>query len=136
MLDDWLKGLLLIWIPISVIAGASAVWLFYIQHQYETTYWQHAPEWDYAEAAIHGSSYYKLPGILQWFSGNIGLHHVHHLSPKIPNYKLERCHNEVRMFDGVTVIRFWESFRSMSLKLWDEDQKRLVGFKTRSMRSG
>jgi len=123
------KTFLLIWIPISVIAGGTAVWLFYIQHQYETAYWQRAPVWDYVEAAVNGSSYYKLPRVLQWFSGNIGLHHVHHLSPKIPNYKLERCHNEVQMFDNVTVIAFWESFRSLSLKLWDEDKRRLVGFK-------
>jgi omega-6 fatty acid desaturase (delta-12 desaturase) len=129
------KTFLLIWIPISVIAGGTAVWLFYIQHQYETTYWQRAPVWNYAAAAMEGSSYYKLPRVLQWFSGNIGLHHVHHLSPKIPNYKLERCHNEVGLFDRVTVIGFWESFRSLSLKLWDEDKQRLVGFKTRATQS-
>jgi omega-6 fatty acid desaturase (delta-12 desaturase) len=122
------KTFLLIWIPINVIAGATGVWLFYIQHQYETTYWQQQPNWDYATAAILGSSYYKLPKILQWFSGNIGFHHIHHLSPKIPNYKLERCHKEVPLFKQVTVIRFWESLKSASLKLWDEEQQRLVGF--------
>jgi omega-6 fatty acid desaturase (delta-12 desaturase) len=122
------KPFLLILIPINVIAGATGVWLFYIQHQYETTYWQHPPNWDYATAAILGSSYYKLPKILQWFSGNIGFHHIHHLSPKIPNYKLERCHEEMPVFKQITVIRFWESLKSASLKLWDEEQQRLVGF--------
>jgi acyl-lipid omega-6 desaturase (Delta-12 desaturase) len=122
------KTFLLIWIPINVIAGAAGVWLFYIQHQYETTYWQQAPNWNYSTAAILGSSYYKLPKILQWFSGNIGFHHVHHLSPRIPNYKLERCHKEMPLLEQVTVIRFWESMKSASLKLWDEEQQRLVGF--------
>lgn len=122
------KTFLLIWMPINMIAGATGVWLFYIQHQYENTYWQNAPNWDYATAAIHGSSYYKLPKILQWFSGNIGFHHIHHLSPKIPNYKLERCHEEMPLLKQVTVIRFWESLKLASLKLWDEEQQRLVSF--------
>ena len=123
------KAFLLIMIPINVIAGAAGVWLFYIQHQFENTYWQQPANWDYATAAILGSSYYKLPKVLQWFSGNIGFHHIHHLSPKIPNYRLERCHNEMLLFKQVTVMRFWESLKSASLKLWDEEQQRLVGFR-------
>ncbi len=122
------KNLFLIWLPVQTISGAIGVWLFYVQHQYENTYWQRGDEWDYGTAALMGSSYYKLPRVLQWFSGNIGLHHVHHLSPKIPNYKLQRCHEENALFQEATVIRFWESLKAGSLRLWDEERQKLVGF--------
>jgi omega-6 fatty acid desaturase (delta-12 desaturase) len=124
------KAFLVIYASIHIISGATGIWLFYVQHQYEDTYWQKAPEWDYATAALMGSSYYKLPRILQWFSGNIGFHHIHHLSPKIPNYKLEQCHRETPLFQQAKVIRFWESLSTMSLKLWDEDQQKMVGFRS------
>lgn len=126
-----IKALLMIFIPTILISGATGVWLFYVQHQYENTYWQQGKNWDYATAALMGSSYYKLPRILQWFSGNIGFHHIHHLGPRIPNYKLEACHRETPMFQQSPTIHFWESFKTASLKLWDEEQQKMVGFPRR-----
>ena len=123
-----LKSLLMIYAPIMIIAGAAGVWLFYVQHQYEDTYWRDRGEWDYATSALLGSSYYKLPRVLQWFSGNIGFHHIHHLSPKIPNYKLQRCHEENPLFQESTVLDLRSSLKSASMKLWDEEQGRMVGF--------
>jgi len=123
-----LKALLMVFTPMMLIAGAVGVWLFYVQHQYEDTYWQRGKDWDYATAALMGSSYYKLPRILQWFSGNIGFHHIHHLGPRIPNYKLEECHRATPMFQQSPTIHFWESFKTASLKLWDEEQQKMVRF--------
>lgn len=123
------KAFLMIWIPTILVSGAVGVWLFYIQHQYEDTYWRSGEEWDYVTAAIMGSSYYKLPRVLQWFSGNIGFHHIHHLSPKIPNYKLEQCHRDTPLFQEAKVIRFWESLPAAALRLWDEEQQKMVGFR-------
>ena len=123
-----LKSLLLILAPIMIIGGAVGVWLFYVQHQYEETYWRNRGEWDYATSALLGSSYYKLPRMLQWFSGNIGFHHIHHLSPKIPNYKLQRCHEENPLFQESPVLGIRTSLKSASMKLWDEDRQRMVGF--------
>jgi omega-6 fatty acid desaturase (delta-12 desaturase) len=122
------QALLLVMAPVVIIAGAVGVWLFYVQHQYEDTYWRRGKEWDYATAALQGSSYFKLPRILQWFSGNIGFHHIHHLAPKIPNYKLERCHNETPAFQQSPTLTLWASLKSASLKLWDEEQEKMVGF--------
>ncbi len=122
------KSFFMIWLPMTIISGATGIWLFYIQHQYEDTYWRDKDEWDYVTAAVMGSSFYKLPRIVQWFSGNIGFHHIHHLSPKIPNYKLEQCHNEIPMFQQAPTLTLWESLKSHSLRLWDEDQKKLVSF--------
>jgi omega-6 fatty acid desaturase (delta-12 desaturase) len=123
-----LKALLMIMAPIVIIAGAAGVWLFYVQHQYEETYWRGRGEWDYATAALLGSSYYKLPRALQWFSGNIGFHHIHHLSPKIPNYKLQRCHEENPLFQESPVLGIRASLKTASMKLWDEELQRMVGF--------
>ena len=124
-----LKALLLIFAPIMLISGAVGVWLFYVQHQYEDTYWRGRGEWDYATSALLGSSYYKLPRVLQWFSGNIGFHHIHHLSPKIPNYKLQLCHEENPLFQESTVLGIRTSLKSASMKLWDEESRRMVSFK-------
>ncbi|HET7376721.1 MAG TPA: fatty acid desaturase [Anaerolineae bacterium] len=110
------------------IAGVAGVWMFYVQHQFEGTYWEPQAEWSYVEAALRGSSYYKLPKILQWFTGNIGLHHIHHLSPRIPNYNLQACHDSNPPLQDVPTITLWPSFKSMAFKLWDEDNHRLVGF--------
>lgn len=123
-----LKAMLMILAPTMIIAGAAGVWLFYVQHQYEETYWRDRGEWDYATSAILGSSYYKLPRVLQWFSGNIGFHHIHHLSPKIPNYKLQRCHEENPLFQESTVLGIRASLKTASMKLWDEERQRMVGF--------
>jgi omega-6 fatty acid desaturase (delta-12 desaturase) len=123
-----LKAMLMILAPIIIIAGAAGVWLFYVQHQYEETYWRDRGEWDYATSALLGSSYYKLPRVLQWFSGNIGFHHIHHLCPKIPNYKLQRCHEENPLFQESTVLGIRASLKTASMKLWDEERQQMVGF--------
>ena len=107
------------------VASSSGVWLFYVQHQYEGTYWARG-DWDYAEAALKGSSFYKLPAVLQWFSGSIGYHHVHHLSPRIPNYNLERCHRSDPMFEEVETLTLRSSLRLMHLRLWDERAGELI----------
>jgi acyl-lipid omega-6 desaturase (Delta-12 desaturase) len=131
-----LKSMLLVLAPIIIIAGALGVWLFYVQHQYDDTYWRNRGEWDYATSALLGSSYYKLPRVLQWFSGNIGFHHIHHLSPKIPNYKLQRCHEENPLFQESRVLGIWASLKTASMKLWDEERQRMVGFNHISTASG
>jgi omega-6 fatty acid desaturase (delta-12 desaturase) len=123
------RELVMIWAPVFLLAGSIGVLLFYVQHQFEDAYWRAAPEWDYATAAVMGSSYFRLPRVLQWFTGNIGFHHVHHLSPRIPNYSLERCHRENPTFQKVTTLTLKESFRTLRLKLWDEDNGRMVGWR-------
>lgn len=127
------KAVLLVYGPIILIAGATGNWLFYVQHQFEDAYWEAHVGWDYAEAAIKGASYYRLPRVLEWMTGRIGLHHVHHLDPKIPNYHLRRCHDENGVLQAVTVLTVRESIRTASLKLWDAEHRRMVGF--RALRS-
>jgi len=127
----WLVGwdrFLLAWAPAALMAGAVGIWLFYVQHQFEDTYWQRAGGWSYADAALRGSSYLKLPKLLQFFTGNIGLHHVHHLSARIPNYNLQRAHDENPVFHQVPTLSLWDGLRAVRLKLWDEDGGRLVTF--------
>ena len=119
---------LLIQLTVSLVGGASGIWLFYLQHQFEDAYWERTADWDYADAALKGSSFYKLPKILQWFSGNIGFHHIHHLSPRIPNYHLERCHRSDPIFEQVKPMTLFGSLRSLGLRLWDESSKKLVNF--------
>ena len=128
----WLVGpykVMLSFLPAMVIAAATGTWLFYVQHQFEETYWEDHKEWDYATAAIRGSSYLKLHPVLQWFTGNIGLHHVHHLGPRIPNYKLAACHAKNPLFHQATVMTLKSGFAVMRLALWDEERKKLVSFK-------
>lgn len=128
LLIGW-KEYLLIQIPIMMIGGTLGIWLFYVQHQFEDAYWERAENWDYVASALLGASYYKLPKVLQWFSGNIGFHHVHHLSPRIPNYNLEPAHENVEpihRFARVITIR--DSLRTTRLKLFDEPLRRMVGF--------
>jgi omega-6 fatty acid desaturase (delta-12 desaturase) len=105
------------------------VWLFYVQHQYEGVYWARHAEWNFFDSALKGSSFYKLPTILQWFSGNIGFHHIHHLSPRIPNYSLSTCQKEVPLFWSVNPVTLLSSLHSLVLRLWDEDRGVLVGFR-------
>jgi omega-6 fatty acid desaturase (delta-12 desaturase) len=129
-----LERFLMVHIPIVVMASTAGVWLFYIHHQFENTYWEQQPDWDFRTAAIRGSSYYDLPSALRWFTGDIGLHHVHHLSSKIPNYRLRECleaNPELRKARRLTLA---ESGRAIRLALWDEEQGRLVGF--RQLRAG
>ena len=123
------REFMMIWLPIVLLSGTAGVLLFYVQHQFEDAYWREGGEWDYATAAVAGSSYFRLPKVLQWFTGNIGFHHVHHLSPKIPNYQLERCHRENPTFQKVTTLTIGESLRTLGLKLWDEESGRMVGFR-------
>jgi omega-6 fatty acid desaturase (delta-12 desaturase) len=115
--------------PISVVAMISGVWLFYVQHQFEGVYWERHDKWDYTKAALQGSSFYQLPRVLQWFTGNIGFHHIHHLSPRIPNYKLATCHEENPILQQAPKITLWSSLRSFKLRLWDEDSRKLVGYR-------
>jgi hypothetical protein len=135
----WLVGFkayVLIQLTATAVAGSAGVWLFYVQHQFEGVYWERAGEWDYATAALHGSSFYKLPRILQWFSGNIGFHHIHHLSSRIPNYHLEQCHRAEPLFQAVKPITLFPSMKSLTLRLWDEQRQRLVGYRAlKSVRS-
>ena len=123
-----LERYILIQLPIALLTGTAGVWMFYVQHQFEGTYWEKHVQWDYVTAALKGSSYYKLPKILQWFTGNIGLHHIHHLSPRIPNYNLQACHDANPLFQQVPTVTLGPSFKSVFFKLWDEEQRRLVGF--------
>lgn len=123
-----LKAFFLVLLPVMVIGTTAGVWLFYVQHQFEGVYWERNERWDYFSAALEGSSYYKLPRILQWFSGNIGFHHIHHISPRIPNYFLEKCHRENSMFHDVKTLTLFSSLKCMSLSLWDEDKGKLIGF--------
>jgi omega-6 fatty acid desaturase (delta-12 desaturase) len=111
------------------VAGSVGFWLFYVQHQFEGVYWERGDEWDYTAAALQGSSFYKLPKILQWFSGNIGYHHIHHLSSRIPNYNLERCHKAHLLFQQVKPITLFSSLKSLTFRLWDEPRKKLVGYR-------
>ncbi len=119
----------LLQLGVLTVASTLGVWIFYLQHQFEAAYWERGEDWDYVTAALKGSSFLKLPKVLQWFSGNIGFHHIHHLSPRIPNYNLERCHKSNTMFHDVTSITLLGSLRSLPLRLWDESSKQLIGYR-------
>lgn len=120
---------LFIQMAIVAVSGGVGIWLFYVQHQYEDTYWRSGEEWDYATSAMEGSSFYKLPAVLNWFSGNIGYHHIHHLSSRIPNYNLKACHEAEPFFQTVPELTLFKSFKSITLRLWDEETQKLVGYK-------
>jgi omega-6 fatty acid desaturase (delta-12 desaturase) len=128
------KAFILVEFPILVIATGVGVWLFYVQHNFEGTYWERQGKWDFASAGLKGSSFYKLPGILQWFTGNIGFHHIHHLGPRIPNYLLPKCHRENAIFQQVKPLTILGSLKSLGYRLWDEQNRRLVGFGSLKMR--
>jgi omega-6 fatty acid desaturase (delta-12 desaturase) len=119
---------LLVHLPVFIVATSAGMWLFFVQHQFEDAYWADGETWDYTLAALQGSSYYELPKVLQWFTGNIGFHHIHHLSPRIPNYMLEKCHRENPLFQEVVVLTLWTSFKTVFLSLWDEEKKKLITF--------
>ena len=120
---------LVVQLPTAWLAGAAGVWLFYVQHQFEDAYWESTESWDYADAALLGSSYLKLPKVLQFFTGNIGLHHVHHLSARVPNYHLQRAHDANPIFHEVPTLSLLDGMHSVRLKLWDEERRRLVGWR-------
>jgi len=127
----WLIGwreYVLVWAPAALLAGSAGIWLFYVQHQFEETHWERAGRWEYADAALRGSSYLELPRVLRFFSGNIGLHHVHHLNARIPNYNLQRAHDENPIFHSVPTISLLDGLRAVRLKLWDERAAQLVTF--------
>jgi omega-6 fatty acid desaturase (delta-12 desaturase) len=128
-----LKAFLLIQLTVSAFAGAAGLWLFYVQHQFEGAYWARSGEWNYTLAALKGSSFYKLPRILQWFTGNIGFHHIHHLSPRIPNYHLERCHESDPFFKTIKPITLLASLKTLGFRLWDEQRNIFVGFSESSV---
>jgi omega-6 fatty acid desaturase (delta-12 desaturase) len=119
---------LMVQIPITFIAGAAGLWLFYVQHQFEGTYWARHEEWDPMRAALEGSSFYRLPIVLQWFTGNIGFHHVHHVQQRIPNYNLERCHRGVPVLQKVKPLTLLASVRCARLHLWDDKSRKLTGY--------
>src|SRR5207248_8398233 len=114
-------------------AAAVGVWSFYVQHQFESVYWAHHESWDPMRAALEGSSYYRLPKILQWFTGNIGLHHVHHLRPRIPNYNLQQCLAEMPLLQAVEPLTLGRSLKCLWLNLWDEAERKMVGFRSLRM---
>jgi omega-6 fatty acid desaturase (delta-12 desaturase) len=124
-----LKSFLLVHLPVLVITTSLGVYLFYVQHQYENTYWHRKEDWDHFEASIYGASHLVLPRPLQWITAYIGIHHVHHLNSMIPNYKLEACMNASPELQQSTQIRLKDSFRLLNLALWDEDAERLIGFR-------
>ncbi len=137
---SWIFGLgayLLIQLVVTMVAGSAGIWMFYVQHQFEDVYWERGKDWDYTAAALQGSSFYKLPRILQWFSGNIGFHHIHHLNPRIPNYNLQRCHEADPLFQQVKPITLFPSLKTVNFRLWDEHSRKLVGFRhLRQLRQG
>ncbi|SHF13888.1 omega-6 fatty acid desaturase (delta-12 desaturase) [Seinonella peptonophila] len=122
------KAFLLVQGPIFLLSSLAGVWLFYVQHQFEGAYFEKEENWNFVDAALQGSSFYNLPRLLHWFTGNIGYHHIHHLSARVPNYHLNRAHKENRLFQEVNSISLWSSLRSLSYRIWDENRKKLVGF--------
>ena len=123
------RSLVLVQLPVTLLTCMIGVWLFYVQHQFEPTYWEHDDRWAYDAAALQGSSYYRLPKLLQWATGNIGLHHVHHLHPRIPNYRLQQALDDHPELRQVPTLTLWESLRCVRLTLWDERERKLVPFK-------
>jgi omega-6 fatty acid desaturase (delta-12 desaturase) len=131
LLVGW-KTYLLIQLPVMWIGGALGIWMFYVQHQFEETYWERDPEWNYVASALLGASFYKLPAVLQWFSGNIGYHHIHHLSPRIPNYNLDKAHETSPLIQRwARKIDFGQGWRTVRLKVWDEARRHMAGIPRR-----
>ena len=128
----WLVGagpFLVVHLPITMIAASVGVWLFYVQHQFEETSWERNPNWSFAEAALHGSSHYDLPVVLRWFTGNIGVHHVHHLASRIPFYRLPQVLKDRPEIRDIGRLTLWESLKSVRLVLWDEERRCLISFR-------
>jgi omega-6 fatty acid desaturase (delta-12 desaturase) len=128
----WLVGwraFLAVQLPVSLIAGSIGVYLFYVQHQYEDTYWRYREAWNYYASGLEGASHLVMPKLLQWWTANIGLHHIHHIASRIPNYRLQRCFDENPLLQKVTTLTLPQSVRTLWLTLWDEDERKLVGFR-------
>lgn len=131
-LFSWLIGwqaFLLVQGPVFLISGMAGIWLFYVQHQFENTYFENEEDWDYVSAALQGSSFYKLPKILHWITGNIGFHHIHHLSPRVPNYYLQQVHESNPSLQKVSAISIGASLRSLRYRVWNEQSKKFMSFK-------
>jgi acyl-lipid omega-6 desaturase (Delta-12 desaturase) len=129
---SWLLGwraVLLVEAPIVYLSAMVGIWLFYVQHQFDNGYFENAENWSYESSAMEGSSFYKLPKPLQWITGNIGFHHIHHLSSRVPNYNLQKVSESDDFFRNIPSIGFWSSLRSLRHRLWDEQEKRFVNFK-------
>jgi omega-6 fatty acid desaturase (delta-12 desaturase) len=126
-LAGW-RAVLFVQLTPALLAGAVGIWLFYVQHQFEDVYWERNEQWSYAASALRGASHLRLPKVLQFFTGNIGLHHVHHLQARIPNYNLQRAHDENPIFHDVRQLGMWEALLALRLKLYDERSGRLVTF--------
>ncbi len=124
-----LKAAMLVHLPVLIVTGTVGVWLFYVQHQFEDTYWKEHTDWSYFEAGLEGSSYLVLPKPLQWVTASIGIHHIHHLSARIPNYRLQQCLDENPQLQHVTRITIWDGLKTLRLALWDEDSRRLISFR-------
>jgi omega-6 fatty acid desaturase (delta-12 desaturase) len=129
LLLDW-RVMLGVHLPVVAIAGAAGVWIFYVQHTFEGSYWTRRDSWNPRSAAIEGSSFLDLPPVLRWFTANIGFHHVHHLAPRIPNYHLRAAHESLPPVPGLRRLTLRESFACAGMKLWDETSMRMVGFPT------
>ncbi|QKY68413.1 fatty acid desaturase [Lentibacillus sp. CBA3610] len=123
------QAFLMIQAPVIFMAGSAGIWLFYVQHQFEDSYFENEDEWDFVKAAVDGSSYYKLPKVMQWLTGSIGFHHVHHLSPRVPNYHLEKAHESTPPLQQATTITLFSSLKSIRFRLYDEASKSFVSFK-------
>src|SRR5690625_3292531 len=123
------KAFLIIQVPMLFISGSLGIWLFYVQHQFEDSYFEEEKEWDFVKAAVDGSSYYKLPKVLQWITGNIGYHHVHHLSPRVPNYHLEEAHESTPPLQKATTITLATSLTSIRFRLYDEKTRSFISFR-------
>jgi omega-6 fatty acid desaturase (delta-12 desaturase) len=123
------ERVLLVQLPIMVIASIVGVWIFSIQHQFERALWQGQARWNFEAAALQGSSYLRLPRVLQWFTANIGFHHVHHLNPHIPNYRLAECHATIPGLQGVQTLTIWSGLSALSFALWDESREKMITFR-------
>ena len=123
-----IRSVLLVYLPVAYLAAGAGVYLFFVQHQFDSAYWERHANWGYVTAAVMGCSHLKLPKVLQWFTGNIGLHHVHHLAPRIPNYTLQRAHDENPIFEKAPTFGLARSVKMLRLALWDEQQRRMIGF--------
>jgi len=124
-----LPSYLIVQLTIVFLGAGIGTWFFFVQHNYEDAYWASGDDWDYTTAALQGSSYYKLPRILQWFTGSIGFHHIHHLSPKIPNYNLEKAHNENEIFQTPVTLTLRTGFETTNLSLWDDENRKMINFR-------
>ncbi len=124
-----LEAFLLIQLPLILLAASAGVWLFYVQHQFEETHWSRAPEWQHEEAALHGSSYYDLPPLLMWFTGNIGIHHLHHLASRIPFHRLPKVMKDHPELNQIGRLTIWQSLTTVRLTLWDEHKRRMISFR-------